>query len=146
MSARTTLIDTVYSATRTQRRRQTRWQKFAFSTGTRSLPRSRPCSDAIILMFTSRSALLNVLENAVELFQRVVVDHELALAGIRVLNLHLGTQLLAQIAFELANVRIGAPRRFGRRRRGGDCMRRTSASVSRTDSFFFATSAPTSAC
>src|SRR5262245_46846831 len=57
----------------------------------------------------ARSA--NVLEDAVELVQRVIGDDELALAGRGVLDLHARAELLAQVAFELADVRIRARRR-----------------------------------
>src|SRR5688500_20183545 len=56
-----------------------------------------------------------MVENTVELVERVVADDEFALARGRVLHGDLRTQLLAQLAFELADVRIDARcARFGR--------------------------------
>ena len=49
---------------------------------------------------------MDVLEDAVELFERVIADDYLALAGSRVLHLHLGAKLVRQVAFEFAGVRI----------------------------------------
>src|SRR5215207_4527298 len=56
----------------------------------------------------TRSAYM--VENTVELVERVVADDEFALARGRVLHGDLRTQLFAQLAFELANVRIDARR------------------------------------
>src|SRR5262245_55995631 len=58
----------------------------------------------------TRSAYM--VENTVELVERVIADDELALAGRGVLHGDLRTELLAQIAFQLANVRIDAWRAF----------------------------------
>src|SRR5688572_24811243 len=51
-----------------------------------------------------------MVENTVELVERVVADDEFALARGRVLHSDLRTQLFAQLAFEFANVRIDARR------------------------------------
>src|SRR5688572_26984093 len=57
-----------------------------------------------------RSAYM--FENTVELVERVVTDHQLALARGRVLHSDLGTEFLAQLALQLADVRIHARRVF----------------------------------
>ena len=61
-----------------------------------------------------RSAYM--FENTVELVERVIADDELPLARSRVLHGDLGAELVAQLAFQLADVRIDARRAFlGRR-------------------------------
>src|SRR5688572_19540994 len=63
---------------------------------------------------STRSAYM--FENTVELFEGVVADHELALARGRMLHGDLGTELVAQLGFELADVRIDARRALAGRR------------------------------
>src|SRR5690606_2123075 len=50
--------------------------------------------------------LLDVLQNPLELIQRVIADDELAFAAGGVLDLHFRAELFAQVAFQLADVGI----------------------------------------
>ena len=95
-----------------------------------------------------RSALADVREDAVELIERVVADDDLALAGTAVLDLHGRAELFRQVVLQALTLGSSAfvlPSARRRRRRLRE-QARTSASVSRTESPFFATSAPTSTC
>ena len=85
-------------------------------------------------------------ENALEFIQAVVGHDELALAGSGVLKQHLGAQFVGQFALQALNIRIHRRRRFAGRRAAELMMRRTKASVSRTDRDFLATRPATSIC
>ena len=60
--------------------------------------------------------LMNMVENTVQLIQRVIADDHFTLARGGVLHLDLGAELLAELAFELADVRVGARARLVRGR------------------------------